>query len=166
MGKLTRISTCQCGAVQCEAIGRPIISGICYCDDCRAGAAVVEKLDGAPTIRTDDGGTHYLTFRDDRFTCTQGTEKLIPIKRSANASTARMVASCCNTAMYLKFAKGHWTSAYAARFQGKIPNVEMRTQVQFRTAVTPLPTDVPSHQGFGIALFYRLIASRIAMLFS
>ncbi|WP_430429834.1 GFA family protein [Parasphingorhabdus sp.] len=159
------ISTCQCGKVQCQGVGRPIISGVCYCDDCQAGADTVEALDGAAQVRDDDGGSHYLTYRDDRFSCTKGADLLRAYKNRPDAPTDRMVASCCNTAMFLKFSKGHWTSAYARRFEGDAPSVEMRTQMQFRDSDLPLPDDAPNYQTFGVRLFWRLFTSRIAMIF-
>lgn len=160
------ISTCQCGKVKCEGVGHPILSGVCYCDDCQAGAAVVEALNGAPPVSTEDGGTHYLTYRDDQFGCIQGKDLLKAYKNTPDAPTQRMVASCCNTAMFLKFSKGHWTSAYAKRFGDAAPAVEMRTQTQFRTSSLPMPDDAPAYPTFGIKLFWRLFTSRIAMIFS
>lgn len=159
------ISTCQCGKVHCQAIGRPILSGVCYCDDCQAGAAMLEALDGAAKVTEEDGGTHYLTYRDDRFSCVQGADLLQAYQNAPDAPTQRMVASCCNSAMFLKFSKGHWTSAYARRFASDIPPAEMRTQTQFRASGLPLPNDAPSYRTFGPKLFWRLITSRIAMLF-
>lgn len=157
-------SSCQCGKVRCEAVGKPIISGVCYCDDCQAGAAAVEALDGAPRVRTEDGGTHYLTYRDDRFACVQGEELLEPVRMSDNAPTRRMVSRCCNSAMFLKFERGHWTSTYAARFIGPVPPVEMRTQTQYRQSDAPFEDDAPRYRSFGMRLFWRLFTARVAML--
>lgn len=126
----------------------------------------MEALDGAPAVSAEDGGTHYLTYRDDRFGCIQGADLLRACQNTPGAPTRRMVASCCNTAMFLKFSKGHWTSAYAMRFEGDVPPVEMRTQTQFRTSQLPLPDDAPSYKTFGVRLFWRLFASRLAMLFA
>jgi len=159
------ISTCQCGQVRCQAVGGPILSGVCYCDDCQAGAKMLEALDGAAKVREEDSGTHYLTYRDDRFSCVKGAELLRGYQNAPDTPTRRMVASCCNSAMFLKFAKGHWTSAYASRFAGDVPPVEMRTQTQYRTSTLPLPDDAPVYRAFGAKLFWRLITSRIAMLF-
>lgn len=159
------ISTCQCGKVQCQGVGQPIISGVCYCDDCQAGAEILESLDGAAKVRDEDGGTHYLTYRDDRFSCVEGADLLRAYQNSPDAATQRMVASCCNTAMFLKFSRGHWTSTYAKRFKGDVPPIEMRTQMQFRNSSLPLPDDAPTYRTFGVRLFWRLFTSRIAMIF-
>ncbi|MEP2988137.1 MAG: hypothetical protein ABJN65_02790 [Parasphingorhabdus sp.] len=166
MNLATLTSSCQCGKVRCEAVGHPIISGVCYCDDCQAGSAAAEALEGAPPVRTSDGGTHYLTYRDDRFSCVKGGELLQPIRTSPDAPTRRMVAGCCNSAMFLKYEHGHWTSAYAVRFDGDIPPIEMRTQVQFRQSGAPFLDEAPRYRTFGVRLFWRLLSSRIAMLFS
>ncbi len=159
-----RTSRCRCGKVRCQGEGRPIISGVCYCDDCQAGAALLEALPDARPVLTPDGGTHYLTYRDDRFGCIEGAELLKAIKHAPDAPTERMVASCCNSAMYLKYRRGHWTSAYAARFDDA-PPVEMRTQTQFRSSSDPMPDDAAVYRSFGPRLFWRLFTSRIAMLF-
>ena len=158
------ISSCQCGKVRCKGAGRPILSGICYCDDCQAGAAMLKSLGGAAIVSEEDGGTHYLTYRDDRFSCVEGAGLLQAYRLSSDAPTRRMVASCCNTPMFLKYAKGHWTSAYARRFKGHVPSVEMRTQTQFRNSSLPMPDDAPAYRTFGLKLFWRLFASRVAMI--
>ncbi len=164
MALTTLTSSCRCGKVKCKAIGQPIISGTCYCDDCQAGAAAVEAEEGAPPVLTSDGGTHYLTYRDDRFACVQGEELLEPMRMRENAPTRRMVSRCCNSAMFLKYERGHWTSTYAMRFEGHIPAVEMRTQTQFRQSDAPFEDDAPRYRTFGARLFWRLFTSRVAML--
>ncbi len=110
-----------------------------------------------------DGGTHYLVYRDDRFSCIAGLDLLIAHKLRPRALTRRFVASCCNTGMYLKFGPGHWVSAYAARLDGEPPAVEMRNQTQFRTARTEIPPDAPSYKRFPLRLFGKLISARIDM---
>ncbi|WP_211051392.1 hypothetical protein [Parasphingorhabdus halotolerans] len=127
---------------------------------------MLENLEGAPPLRTTDGGTHYLTYRDDRFTCVSGTELLKSYKVVASSPTSRMVASCCNSAMYLKYSRGHWTSSYAARFGDGAPHVEMRTQTKFRNSTLPLSENSKNFSGFGTRLLWRLFVSRIAMMFN
>jgi len=111
-----------------------------------------------------DGGTAYLTYRDDRFRCTSGSDLLAGYKISDSAPTQRFVASCCNTAMFLKFAPGHWVSAYRSRFAGDPPPIEMRTQTKHRSAQTPSPDDVPSYRGYPPRLLLGLLTSRLAMI--
>lgn len=166
MAKLIRSARCICGRVSCEAQGTPILSAVCYCDDCREAGVRLEALPGAPACRTSDGGAHYMTYRDDRFRIVSGAELLHALPAPDDAKTQRMIASCCNSAMFLKFAPGHWTSSFALRYGKDALPVEMRTQVRFRRSDDPLPGDAPAYQGFGARLFVRLIVARIAMAFA
>ena len=161
---MRRTARCACGQVRCEGIGAPILTAVCYCNNCQAGGRLIEGLPGAPPVRDPDGGTPYLTYRDDRFTCTQGAELLIGHRLRDGAPTQRLIASCCNTGMFLKFAPGHWTSAYRLRFDEPLPSIEMRTNVAKRRSTLPLPGDAPSFQSFPLRLFGRLLVARLAML--
>jgi hypothetical protein len=159
-----RTSSCTCGRVRFEAVGAPILSGVCYCADCQEGGRRIEALPGAAPIRDGDGGTPYLTYRDDRFRCVTGGELLADQRLKQGAPTRRVVASCCNSGMFLKFGPGHWTSAYRGRFSGDLPPIEMRSQTRARRSDAPLPDDAPSYAGFPLRLFARLIRARIDML--
>ena len=113
-----------------------ILGVVCYCDDCwKKGALPIEALAGAPSFREADGGTPYLTYRDDRFRCSAGEDLLVDFRNTPRAPTRReIVASCCNAAMFLKFGPGHWASAYRVRFEGDPPPLQMRTQTRYRRA--------------------------------
>lgn len=165
MSQIVRTSSCACGRVRCQAIGTPILSAVCYCDDCQAGGRQIERLPNAARVLDADGGTPYLTYRDDRFSCVSGAELLVGYEIRERAPTQRFVASCCNSGMFLKFAPGHWVSAYRARFAGDLPPIEMRTQTKYRHADTEIPGDAPSYRRYPMKLFGRLLGSRIAMIF-
>jgi hypothetical protein len=164
MSQTVRTSSCACGRVRCQGVGTPILSAVCYCDDCQAGGRQIEGLPNAARVLDADGGTPYLTYRDDRFRCVSGAELLVGYKLRERAPTQRFVATCCNSGMYLKFAPGHWVSAYRARFEGDLPPIEMRTQTKFRQAGPELPHDAPSYRRYPLKLFGRLLSSRMAML--
>src|SRR6266567_4720089 len=53
----TRYASCACGRVRCRAVGKPILSAVCYCDDCQEGARQIEILPNAASFRDADGGT-------------------------------------------------------------------------------------------------------------
>lgn len=165
MDQIIRTSACVCGRVLCEGIGTPILSAVCYCDDCQAGGRQIERLPNAARVLDLDGGTPYLTYRDDRFRCVSGSDLLVGYKIRDRAPTQRFVASCCNSGMFLIFAPGHWVSAYRARFAGALPPIEMRTQTKFRQAGTEIPLDAPSYRRYPMKLFGRLIGARISMFF-
>src|ERR1700753_4100394 len=104
---------CFCGRVELQATGSPIVSSVCYCDDCQKGADQLEALPGAATVRDPDGGTEYILYRKDRLACTKGADLLQSYKLRDGSATNRVVASCCNAPMFMNFDKGpHWVSAY------------------------------------------------------
>ena len=45
-----------------------------------------------------------------------GAEYLEEWRLKPNSPTRRVVATCCNSAMFLDFTKGHWLSMYRNRF--------------------------------------------------
>jgi hypothetical protein len=165
MGKIIRLASCACGTVRCEGVGAPIVSVVCYCSDCQEGGRKIEALPGAPRVLEADGGASYLTYRDDRFRCVSGAEMLVAYKISDRAPTRRMVASCCNSGMFLKFEPGFWISSYRLRYSGDLPPIEMRNQTRDRRAETAISSDAPSFSRFPMRLFAKLIRARIEMLF-
>src|SRR5713226_7521822 len=116
------IASCSCGTVELEAIGAPIASVVCYCDDCQEGARQIEALPNALPVQDLDGGTAYILYRKDRVKCSRGALLLRSRKIREKSATNRVVATCCNSAMYLKFDDmKHWVSIYRARFQVDVP---------------------------------------------
>ena len=158
-----RRSLCRCGSVVCEGVGEPIFSAVCYCEDCQEGGRTIEALAGAPHVLDADGGTPYLTYRDDRFHCVLGADLLTGYKLKDRSPTQRFVASSCSSGMFIKFAPGHWVSAYRLRFEGDLPPIEMRNQTRHREAQTAIPEDAPSYPGYPLRLFAKLIRARMAM---
>lgn len=163
MASISRVSSCACGRVRCEAVGEPIVSGVCYCADCQEGGRRIEALPNAARVRDPDGGTPYLTYRDDRFRCLSGEGLLVDYRLKPDSPTRRVVASCCNSGMFLKYDPGFWVSTYRSRYDGDLPPIEMRTQIRRRRSDTELPRDAPSYRAFPLKLFSKLIAARIAM---
>jgi len=159
-----RTSSCACGRVRCEGRGEPILSDVCYCLDCQEGGRRIEALPGAPRVLDDDGGAPYLLYRDDRFRCVSGEELLADHRLKPNSPTRRVVATCCNSGMFLKFDLGFWVSSYRHRYEGDLPPIDMRTNVRRRRAYTPLPSDAPCYRSFAPRLFAKLIGARVAML--
>lgn len=157
-------ATCTCGSVEVKAFGKPIVSAACYCDDCQKGAAQIEALPKAPAVRDTDGGTAYMLFRKDRFECSKGAELLKPHKLKETSPTNRVVATCCNSAMFVNFDRGpHWISAYRARFRGDLPPLQARICTKFKPEGVVLPEDVPSYRSYPPSFIVKLLASRIAM---
>ena len=158
------ISSCACGQVRFEVSKDPILTGVCYCRDCQAGARMIEALPDAPAVLDPDGGANYVSVREDYWQCIQGQELLKSLKLKDQSPTTRYVATCCNSAMYLRFAPGCWVSVYRNRLtQDNFPPIEMRTNVRRRTSTLPFPDDAPRYAKFPPKLFWRLIKARIAI---
>ncbi len=160
----TLIATCSCSSVELKAFGKPIVSAVCYCDDCQKGATQIEALPNAGAVRDPDGGTAYMLYRKDRFECSRGAELLRPHKLKESSATNRVVAACCNSAMFMNFDRGpHWVSAYRARFHGEPPPLQLRICTKFKPDGVALPDDLPSYRGYSPGFMFNLLASRIAM---
>ena len=158
-------ASCRCGGVEIEATGAPIASSVCYCTDCQLGSRRIEDLPNAGSVRDADGGTAYILFRKDRIKCAKGAELLTGYKLKDTSITNRVVATCCNSAMFMNFDKGpHWVSAYRARFRGAVPPLQMRICTRSKPEQVVLPTDVPNYPGYPVRFIFKLLLSRVAML--
>jgi hypothetical protein len=103
-------------------------------------------------------------YRKDRVKCSKGEQFLQNLRIREGSPTKRVVASCCNSAMFLDFERGHWLSLYRTRFVGDIPPVQMRIQTRFKPKDTEIPNDAPSYPAFPFKFIAKLISARIAML--
>jgi len=155
---------CACGSVEFQARGDPILASICYCDDCQKASHQIESLPNAPRILREDGGTPYVLYRRDRIACLRGDRLLLEHRLEGESFTKRVVASCCNSAMFLDFEKGHWLSVYRDRLQGDAPPVQMLVQTKYKPEKAVLPVDPPSYSGFPFKFIAKLMLARIAMM--
>lgn len=158
------IARCACGSVEFKAVGAPILSAACYCDDCQEGARQIEALQKAQPVLDPCGGTAYLLYRKDRVQCSKGTEHLRDYKIKNESPTRRVVATCCNSALFLDFQKGHWLSVYQARFEGDVPPLQMRIQTKFKPEGCEIPNDVPSYPTYPLRFIAKVLLARVAML--
>ena len=164
VGVTPMMVSCSCGQVECEATGAPIVTVACYCDDCQEGSSQIEELPDAPRVRDADGGTAYVLYRKDRLKCSRGRDLLRDLRIREKSPTKRVVASCCNSALYLDYEKGHWLSVYRARLGGVLPLLQMRIQTRFTPKNTNGLNDVPAYPGFPFRFVAKLLFARIAML--
>lgn len=160
-------ASCTCGCVELAAIGAPIVCSVCYCRDCQQGARQIEALPNAQRVSDPDGGTAYVLYRRDRVNCVRGASLLRSYKLEGRSTpTNRVVATCCNSAMFVNFDRGpHWVSVYRARIDGDPPPLQMRICTRSRPGHASLSDDVPSHPGYPPALVIRLLTTRLAMMF-
>src|SRR5690242_21048417 len=139
------IATCQCGKVKLEAVGRPILAASCSCTSCQEAGRRLERVAAAPPVLDPDGGTSMILYRKDRLRCLSGRQHLEEHRLKASSPTRRVVASCCNSAMFLDFTKGHWLSIYRNRFATAVP--------------------APNHRVQSAAFMFKLVAAWMAMGF-
>jgi hypothetical protein len=151
--------------VKLEAIGQPILGASCYCASCREAGSRFEQLTSAPPVLTPDGGTDYVLYRKDRVQCVTGREYLEEHWLKPDSPTRRVLATCCNSTMFLDFTKGHWLTLYRNRFPAGAPPVEMRVMTQDRRDGVELADDLPNYSSHSGKAILRLIAAWIAMGF-
>ena len=162
-----RTARCSCGSVVIEAFGAPMTSVVCYCDSCQKGSRQIEALTKAVPILDPDGGTAYILYRKDRITYSKGAELLKGYKIEEKSATSRVVARCCNSAMVMRFDDAkHWVPMYRARFQGDLPPLQWRICTKFKPATARIPTDIPSSAMYPAGFMWKLLASRLSMLFN
>ena len=156
---------CQCGKVKLEAIGAPILTAACYCSDCQQAGHQIEQLPSAPPVLGADGGTSFVLYRKDRVHCATGQEHLEERRLGPDSPTRRVVATCCHSAMFLDFTKGHWLSIYRNRIPDGAPPLEMRTMTSKRPAGVTIPDDVPAYEHHSGKFMRKLLGAWIAMGF-
>ena len=159
-------ASCSCGSVELEVIGAPITSVVCYCDDCQEGSRQIEALPNAGPVLEPDGGTAYIVYRKDRVKCSRGALLLKSRKIRETSVTNRVIAVCCNSAMFLSFDDAkHWVDVYRPRLKGNIPPLQMRICTKFRPENGDVPSDVPVYSSYPLKFLTKLLTAKLAMLF-
>jgi hypothetical protein len=161
----TLSGNCRCGKVKLEAAGQPILAASCYCASCQEAGKRFEQLPAARPVLNPDGGTDYVLYRKDRVQCVTGQEHLEERRLKPDSPTRRVIATCCNSAMFLDFTKGHWLTIYRNRIPAGAPPVEMRVMTQDRRAGIELADDMPNCAGQSGRFMLRLVGAWIAMGF-
>ncbi len=157
---------CACGAVQLQVEKAPIISAECHCNSCREAGRRLQALPGAAAVLKPNGGTHFILYRKDRVRVLAGTERLKEFRLTPESPTRRIVASCCNTPVFLEFQKGHWLSLYGHLWpEGTLPPPELRTMTSDLPDASVLSDDVPNAKRQSVLFFARLLGAWMAMGF-
>jgi len=157
---------CACGQVRLETAGVPIISTECHCDSCRAAGARLEAAGAAPPVLEANGGTRFVLYRKDRVGFVQGAQLLREFRLTAQSPTRRVVASCCNTPVFLEFENGHWLSLYSGLWpQGSLPLPDLRTMTSDLPNRAALGSDIPSGKRETALFYVKLLRAWIAMGF-
>src|ERR1700744_4194163 len=132
---------------------------------CQEAGRRFEQLASAPPVLDPDSGTSLVLYRKDRVRCVTGQEDLEEHRLTPDSPTRRVVATCCNSAMFLDVTKGHWLSLYRNRFPAGVPRLEMRVMTKERRIGVELAGDVPNFSGNSGKFMLKMIASWIAVGF-
>lgn len=156
---------CSCGQVAVELKGAPIYCTVCHCDDCQFAADELVKLFPPEPITDSFLGTHYVLHRNDRYAVVRGQGLLHPYTFREISPTRRMVATCCNSPLFVTFENSqHWISLYRQRFVDEAPALQSRIATKFLKDPSTLPADPPAYRSFPLKLVVRLVVSRLQML--
>lgn len=120
------LAVCACGQVRLKLDGPPIVGSTCHCDSCKAAGRALEQLPGAPPVLDKGEGTAFVLFRKDRMSSQAGADLLADYRLKPGSTTGRIVATCCNSAMFLDFPQGHWVSVYRRRLPDSDRSLDRR----------------------------------------
>jgi hypothetical protein len=160
-----RTARCACGQTVLELRGAPIVTAICYCASCQRAGAGLEALPGAPRVLQDDGGTPFTLYRKDRVRFLSGGDWLEEHRLSSGAPTRRVVANCCNSAMFLEFKGGHWLSVYRDRLGTDAAPIDVRVMTRAKRPDVAFSDGIPSFATHNIGFMWKLLRGWAAMGF-
>lgn len=158
--------SCRCGQVAMSVEGKPILSVECLCSDCQTAGSFLKGLPGARPVLDYQGATPFVLYRKDRVRCVKGAGLLREYRLTEDSKTRRVIASCCNTPIFLELAGGHWLSLYGALWpDGSLPALELRTMTRDAPAGAVLSSDVANPKTHTIGFYARLLGAWAAMGF-
>lgn len=165
MQETTELS-CGCGGTTLGVRGAPILCAECCCTSCRTAGAKLQGLPGAPQFLEPSGQTRFVLYRKDRVELLRSSAPLKELRLTPESPTRRVVATCCNTPVFLEFEKGHWLSLYACLWpKERLPPLEMRTMTMDLPPGVELPNDVPNGKRQPASFMFKLLGAWIAMGF-
>jgi hypothetical protein len=157
---------CACGRTRLEIQGDPILVSECLCNSCRAAADRLAMLPGAKTMLTPYRATPCAEYRKDRVRFLSGAEHLKEFRLSSDAGSRRVVATCCNTPVFLEMKGAHWLSLYLHLWsKGARPRPEIRTMAGDLPDRTGLPGDIPNLKSHTVFFYAKLFAAWVGMGF-
>ncbi len=162
----TNQPSCSCGQLQLAVTEAPIVNAECFCNSCRAAATRLATLHSAPKILEPSGATRFVLYRKDRIAFVKGAALLREFRLTPESKTRRVVATCCNTPVFLEFSGGHWLSLYGCMWpKGTLPALEMRTMTMDLPAGTAPLDDIPNARRQSFSFMVKFLGAWIAMGF-
>ncbi|MDO4230924.1 MAG: DUF6151 family protein [Lautropia sp.] len=158
--------SCSCGKASIEVIGEPFLVTECMCNSCRSSAARLASLPHAKNMLSPIGATATAMYRKDRVRFVDGFDTLAEFRLAENAGTRRVVATCCNTPMFMELKGAHWLDIYLHLWpEACRPKAQLRTMVSDLGDASELPDDMPNLKNQSVSFYARLLGSWIAMGF-
>lgn len=155
---------CACGRTRLEVAGDPILVGECLCDSCRTAAARLATLPGSRSLLTDYGATPCAEYRKDRVRFVAGMAHLAEFRLSPDAGSRRVVATCCNTPVFLELKGAHWLSLYLHLWPAlSRPRPQLRTMTGDLSDAAGLPDDIPNLKTHTVRFYAKLFGAWVAM---
>lgn len=138
----------------------------CCCNSCReAGERFLAFTPEASTF-AENGTVPFVMQRNDRVSITSGMQHLAVHRLNEQATTSRVLATCCKTPLYLQMKGGHWVSIYGTLWQGdQRPAPQMRTLTIDCPDEAALSTDIPNLKTHSLAFYWRLFKAWAGMGF-
>ena len=165
MSSTTHIG-CACGQTRLEIRKAPILVSECLCNSCREAAGRLARLPGARNQLTAYQATPAAEYRKDRVHVVAGVENLREFRLSDTAGSRRIVATSCNTPMFLEMKGAHWLSLYLHLWPDATrPKPTLRTMTGDLADRSVLPGDIPNLKTHTAAFYGKLLAAWIAMGF-
>lgn len=162
----TTTLACACGQFHVELIADPFATAECHCTSCRTAAQRLDALPPSRAIFGENGGVPYVLYRKDRVHFPDGTDALAGFRLNEAASTRRVVATCCNTPIFLEFQGGHWLSFFAGLWpEQQRPAMQIRTQTGDVPDGVMLDDSLPAGFTTTAGFYARLLGEWIAMGF-
>ncbi|MGE0281354.1 MAG: hypothetical protein AB7P20_12185 [Rhizobiaceae bacterium] len=110
--------------------------------------------------------TPSAEYRKDRVRILSGQEYLKEFRLTADAGSRRVVATCCNTPVFLEMKGAHWLSVYLHLWpEDSRPKPELRTMTGDLTDASSLPGDIPNLKTHTVSFYAKLFAAWVAMGF-
>lgn len=138
----------------------------CCCNSCREAGERFLSLSSDASTFAENGTVPFVMQRNDRTRITRGKEHLAVHRLDDSATTSRVLATCCNTPIFLHMKGGHWVSVYGTLWEDEQrPAPEMRTLTVDCPDLASLSTDIPNLKTHSLSFYWQLFKAWAGMGF-
>ena len=93
---------CACGQTEAKLIGKPFLSGVCWCHSCVASSRFINEMEGNGTSGiVDSGGTGILMYKPSQVDFNKKPEAGFGgVKVGEKGKAFRCYSKCCNSQLF------------------------------------------------------------------